>query len=75
MTKDDLKGFHKEIIERLAVIETETKGTHEQSKTTNGRIYKLEKNQSRILMALVLAFGLIIGSGNTIFTTVLGLII
>jgi len=71
----ELIQIHHKILERLTVIETESKGTHEQTKATNGRIYKLEKNQTRLIMALVLAFGLIIGSGNTMFSTVLGIII
>ncbi len=37
--------FHKEVIERLTRIETEAKGTHEQAKKTNARIYKLEESQ------------------------------
>lgn len=65
----------REIIERLVRIETEAKGAHEQGKKTNGRISKLEKNQLKIIVALVFAFGLIMGIGFTDFAPVLSILL
>lgn len=64
-----------QIIERLTKIETNSTATLEQTTKTNGRVTKLEEGQSRITIALVFCFGLVIGFGLIDMKTALSLLL
>lgn len=64
-----------EVIERLTRIEETGKSTHAEVKKTNGRVGVLEKNQSRIITALIAAIFLAIGAGLELLKPLLGLLL
>lgn len=67
--------LHREILQRLTKIESTTDNTLNQATKTNGRVSVLERNQVRIIIALAVSFGLIVGLGSTNFKTVLSFFI